>query len=230
MSALSFGEIVEPSTRALIDEDLEEYPEYLNITPEWEGNFTVPNEINSLIFLESRIVKDLIYSCVLVQEKSLCKLMNGGLEIFALPNNQFIVLYSEGNGLNTGQIVESLKNWIYTAKEIYAITTDSVYNYQNPYNVEKPISLIRVLTNSENTFNYKKLEQPNLVTGLGACLLTYCIHQSLGKCTLFVIYIDKSHLDSYSSTAVLEVLKKLDIPIKNSNVKISSTSNNNLYM
>lgn len=79
-------------------------PLFFSITPEWEGNFTVPNEINSLIFLESRIVKDLIYSCVLVQEKSLCKLMNGGLEIFALPNNQFIVLYSEGNGLNTGQV------------------------------------------------------------------------------------------------------------------------------
>ncbi|CAG9861048.1 unnamed protein product [Phyllotreta striolata] len=223
-----FGEIVEPSTRALIDDDIEEYPDYLGFTPEWEGNATVPKQINSLIVLESNVIKDVVNNCVLAQEKSICKLENGGIEIFQLPNSNYIILYNERKGLNPGQIVEILEKWIVTSKTIYTVTTDSIYNYQSTNNYkEKPVSLVRVISNVDKKRN--NLEQPNLVTGLGATILEYCIHESIKKCTLYIIYMDKSPLDSFSCTPIFNVFTEIGIPINNRNIKARESSNN-LYM
>ncbi|XP_050517009.1 uncharacterized protein LOC126891781 [Diabrotica virgifera virgifera] len=230
MTSLMFGEIVEPSTRALIDEDIDEYPAPIEILPVWEGNFEVPNEIDCLFITESAAVKDLVDSCVIEKENSLCKLKNGGVEIFSIPERQYMVVFQEEKELNVGEITEILDKWIQQAKIIYAITSESIHNYQNSLLFERPPFLIRILSNTDNDIKYAKLEQPNLITGLGSAVLSYCIHHSIKKCTLFVIYIDKSQQLSFNSTPILDVFKNTKLPVRNYVVKDKLSNTGNLYM
>ncbi|KAJ8984731.1 hypothetical protein NQ317_004996 [Molorchus minor] len=224
-----FGEIVEPSTRALIDEDFDEYPEVTESSPEWQGAREVPNEINTLVFIETDKVKKLFHSCVLQERKAVARIKNGGVEISDIGNRKYVVTFSEKRDLTYGQITESLKDWIKTAKNVYTITSDSISNYQNINLPEKPFSLIRVLTNdTTNSFGYERLESPNLISGFGASVLTYCIHLGI-KCTLFITYVDTSPLDSVNMGPLIGLLERIEIPITHNELKIT-TSASNLYM
>lgn len=92
------------------------------------------------------------------------------------------------------------------------------------------MSLIKILSNDDKskTFGYDTLEPPNLVTGLGASVLSYCIHID-SKCNLFILYVDTSPLDSLNMGPLLNLVKKMDIPLKNTDVKLPPASNN-LYI
>ncbi|KAJ8945864.1 hypothetical protein NQ318_002703 [Aromia moschata] len=224
-----FGEIVEPSTRALIEDDLEEYPEYTESVPEWEGSSETPRDINGLLFIETEKIGKLFYSCVLGENKPLSKIKNAGIEVFDIGNKQYVVIFSEKKDFTCGEVTELFDPWIRKAKRTFTITSDSIGNYQNSNFTEKPVSLIRTVSNDPSkSFGYEKLESPNLVSGLGASVLSYCIHLDL-KCTLFVLYIDTSPLGSVNMEPLLKLVTKLDIPVKHTEMKIS-TSSSNLYM
>lgn len=87
-----------------------------------------------------------------------------------------------------------------------------------------------MLSNEETSkiFGYDSLESPNLITGLGAAVLSYCVHVKL-KCNLFVVYVDTSPLDSLNMGPLLNLIKKLDVSLKNTHVQLSPSSSN-LYM
>ncbi|XP_018579485.1 uncharacterized protein LOC108917406 [Anoplophora glabripennis] len=225
-----FGEIVEPSTRALIDEDLEEYPEYTESIPDWEGSTEPPGNIDTLIFIETGRVTGIFRNCVLGDQKANSKINNAGIEIFDITAHKYLVVFTEKKEFTCGEIVELLDRWIRAAKHIYTITSESIYSYQNVNLYEKPVSLVKALSNDANSkgFGYSLLEPPNLVTGLGASVLSYCVHIKL-KCNLFVMYVDTSPLDSLNMGPLLHLIKKLDIPLKNTDVRLSPSSSN-LYM
>lgn len=105
-----------------------------------------------------------------------------------------------------------------------------MYSYQNYSLREKPISLIKTLSNDDKskTFGYDTLESPNLITGLGAGILSYCIHMNF-KCNLFIVYVDTSPVDSLNMGPLLNLIKKLDIPLQNTDIKLTQSSSN-LYM
>ncbi|KAG5882133.1 hypothetical protein JTB14_005962 [Gonioctena quinquepunctata] len=232
MSALVFGEIVEPTTRALIDDELEDYPEYIEKRPEWEGSCETPSDIDTLLFLETEKVKKLLFCCVLGDLKPIGRLKNAGVEIYNVKKNIYIITHFEHGELNTGQIVDAFGKWISTARKTYAITSESINIYQDINLTEKPSSLIRMLSSNQNeTIKYNKLQAPNLVTGLGANVLSYCIHIGL-KCTLLIAYIDNAPLDSINIGILLELFRKLHIPvIKNVfNEHIEDISSSNLYI
>nr|XP_023025780.1 uncharacterized protein LOC111513786 [Leptinotarsa decemlineata] len=231
MSSLLFGEIVEPTTRALIDDDLEEYPEYIQPL-EWEGNCETPNQIDTLVFVETEKVKKLLNSCVLLNLKSIGKLKSAGVEIYNIKENVYVITHFEQKDFNTGEIVEAFENWIKIAKHIYAVTSDSIYNYQNGDLYEKPSALLRMLSNDpEEKIHCGQLETPNLVTGLGANVLSYCIHTEL-KCTLFIAYVDNSPLDSANIGVLLDLFTRLDIPVSKKVIteRGEDLSSSNLYI
>ncbi|KAJ8961644.1 hypothetical protein NQ314_005896 [Rhamnusium bicolor] len=224
-----FGEIIEPSTRALIDEDLEEYPEFIESIPKWEGNLEVPQEIETLIFIETEKVLKLFENCVLEEEKVFSEIINAGIKVYNVHKNKYIVVFSEKKELSCGEITELFDKWITTAQNIFTITSESICNYQNISLSEKPVSLIRFLSNNvSETFGYNKLESPNLVSGLGASVLSYCIYLGL-PCTLFIAYVDTSPLDSVNMGPVLNLLKRIKLTVKSTKMKITSSSSN-LYM
>lgn len=115
------------------------------------------------------------------------------------------------------------------AKEVYAITSCSIGTYQNYEINEKPLSLIRILTNSEAMFPYQQLEQPNLVTGLGANILSFCLHYKL-KCTLFIIYSDLLPSDSINTKPFLDIFNLIGFPIVKLKKQQPIVSYGNLYI
>ncbi|XP_044258416.1 uncharacterized protein LOC123007277 [Tribolium madens] len=223
-----FGEIVEPSTRALIDDEYEEYREYIKPELKWEGTFKAPPDLDTLIFVEGSKILKLFDALVLNKRDLVCMLKVAGIEIFNGKNGKYIVTYTKQE-ITTGEIIEELVEWLRKAAHIYALTSESAASYQNLQMIEKPETLIRKLSTESNCFpNYKKLESPNLVSGLGADVLSFSIHTGL-KSTLFVVYMDNSPLDSINTSPIIQLIKLLDL-----NVNLSSTNLNpvpsNLYL
>nr|CAI5868421.1 unnamed protein product [Callosobruchus analis] len=205
MGTLLFGEIVEPSTRALIDDEFDEYPEYTEPSLEYEGDLSVPTKIHSLFFIETERIKKVFSTCMLEHLSPMCKIKNAGIDI-----------------------IQHFHDWITRATKIYGITSESSGNYQTMDTGSKPPSIIRTLTSGSTDFNIPNLEPPNLITGLGANVLSYCIHLGL-SCCLFIVYFDSSLLDSLNVGPLIELSKKLELPLKKSNIQIS-VSTSNLYL
>jgi hypothetical protein len=224
-----FGEIVEPSTRALIDDDYEEYPDYVKPDLNWIGDVKVPSDLNTVIFVEGSKVLNLFRSLILASQKPYCNLESGSIQVYKLSNGKYIVTYIQKD-ITTGEIVEELVEWLKVAKNIYAVTCEPIAAYQNLDLSEKPENLIRVLSteNAGDVFNCKKLESPNLVLGLGAEVLSFSSHTGL-KSTLFVVYMDNSPLDSINTHSVIQLMKSLDLPVKLAVSKLNP-SPSNLYL
>ncbi|KAJ8920524.1 hypothetical protein NQ315_005393 [Exocentrus adspersus] len=225
-----FGEIVEPCTRALIDEDeFDEFTEHAVGVPDWEGNAEPPDDIDYLIFIETERVKAFVQNCVLKEPAPVSKINNAGIEICIVDENKYFVIFSGKKNFTCNEITQLLEKWIKTAKYVCAITSESIYNYQNDNLQEKPTSLVKMLTsnNKNKALDYGILECPNLVTGLGASILTYCLLAGV-KCNLYVIYVDTAPLDSLNMKSLLMLFSDLGISLKNTNISLTPASN--LYM
>ncbi|KAJ3665464.1 hypothetical protein Zmor_000958 [Zophobas morio] len=223
-----FGEIVEPSTRALIDDEFEEYPTYTKPQLIWEGNVGVPSNLNTLIFIEGNKLMKLFNALVLNSEMLYSSLNSENINIYNATNNTYIVSYVKKD-LTTGEIIEELSQWLRKAKNIYAVVSEPISAYQNLNLSEKPETLIRKLsTDTADTFNCEKLESPNLVSGLGAGVVSYCIHSGL-KSTLFVVYMDNSPLDSINTSPVVQLMKSLNLSVKAAASNLNPAASN-LYL
>ncbi|KYB29278.1 uncharacterized protein PSMG1 [Tribolium castaneum] len=223
-----FGEIVEPSTRALIDDEYEEYSDYIKPELKWEGTFKAPPDLDTLIFVEGSKILTLFNALILKEQDLVCMLKVAGLQIFNGKNGKYIISYSK-NEITTGEIIEELVLWLRKAAHIYGLTSESAASYQNLQMSEKPETLIRKLSTEINLFpNYKKLESPNLVSGLGADILSFCIHTGL-KATLFVVYMDSSPLDSINTTPIIQLIKLLDLDVNMSCTNLNPVPSN-LYL
>jgi hypothetical protein len=98
-----FGEIVEPSTRALIDDDYEEYPDYVKPDLNWIGDVKVPSDLNTLIFVEGSKVLNLFRSLILASQKPYCNLESGSIQVYKLSNGKYIVTYIQKD-ITTGEV------------------------------------------------------------------------------------------------------------------------------
>lgn len=117
-----FGEIVEPSTRALIDDDYAEYPDYSKYAPvmqcipifqikifsrpdtTWEGIINVKDIVNIdvLFFVEGAKVTKLCKR-LLPNLEFQCSLKSGGLEIYKLGSADYVMFF-EAKELSTGEV------------------------------------------------------------------------------------------------------------------------------
>ncbi|XP_060526397.1 uncharacterized protein LOC132702018 [Cylas formicarius] len=226
---MSFGEIVEPSTRALIIDDDVELSEAERTEVSWKGKPDPPDDVDLLVFVESNRLIQLAQLILLSNLKLAAKLLGEGVEIYN-DGKQFLVTYSESKTLICGEIVEIFEKWIAKASKIYSVTSSSIVLYQNDEIFPKPETLVRCLTNNGKVpFDFcEKLEAPNLITGLGAGVLSYCVYKSI-KCSLFVIYMDNSPLDSINSKYFVNLMSKMGFVLKNSLLTIS-TGSSNLYI
>lgn len=116
------------------------------------------------------------------------------------------------------------------AKNIYALTSEPISAYQNVDLNDKPETLIRVVHTKGglDKVNYTKLESPNLVSGLGADVLSFCSQRGFNS-ILFVIYMDNSPLDSLNTRSVVNLFKSLKLPVQLTLNNLNSVSNN-LYL
>ncbi|XP_049820518.1 uncharacterized protein LOC109599619 [Aethina tumida] len=221
-----FGEIVEPGTRALIFDD-DEFPEYKSIEPEWKGKIT--NEIETLLFVESEKILTLVKKFVIASKTPTLSLVNGGINFFEVSQNKYVVLCEDNKNYCSGELITILKDYILKAKFLYSMTSKAIVSYENPDLTNRSDTLIKCLsTNEANTYGYTKLESPNIITGLGANILSYSVHTNL-QCSLFNAYMDNSPLDSRNSTPILNLIGKLGFTVLPCDLKMNAPAHN-LYM
>lgn len=75
---------------------------------------------------------------------------------------------------------------------------------------------------------YNRLESPNLVSGLGAGIMSFCVYKNKA-CALFVAYICSAPLDSVTARPIIELLSKLNIYKGEYKIGVDTPSSN-LYM
>ncbi|XP_030755704.1 uncharacterized protein LOC115882023 [Sitophilus oryzae] len=223
-----FGEIVEPTTRALIleDEDLENLPDYAGPVFQWEGKPEPPDNIETLVFIESQKVIHIV-NTLLKGIEPVALIKDEGVFIYKF-NDRYLVLFTgQLNKLVLGEIVEILAPWLKKAKTIHAITTELINNLKPAEKYRDVVTVTKCLTNSSELPYGSRLETPNLIQGLGATVLTYCLCQK-HQAYLWIVYTDHLPLDSMNSAELIKLLKFLGLDIKVSFKESPVVSN--LYM
>ncbi|XP_044756632.1 uncharacterized protein LOC123315125 [Coccinella septempunctata] len=223
-----FGEIVEPSTRALLDDD--DYPEYTPPTIEWTGDQQCLSRAESLIFVETRRIGEIFHKFILQDLKPVCSTKNN-IYIYE-KSNHFIIVHNESyygaNDLATGEVIKSIENYIVKAKQIITITSRALSAYEGELDREAVECLFKCLSTNKLTFDCDRLKSPNFITGLGGDVLSYCIYKKL-QCSSFVLYHKNFDVDTLSSKPVLELAEKLGLSPSQHYLK-TELPKNNLYM
>ncbi|XP_066152143.1 proteasome assembly chaperone 1 [Euwallacea fornicatus] len=208
-----FGEIVEPNTRALLldDEELEEVPQYQSPSYEWQGSPNPPATIETLFIGESKkVLQALLF--VTLNSQQVAVLINEGLSIYKMDKNYLVTFERKSKDLVIGEIVELLSPWINSAKYIHCITSSPISAFQTLERTSNEITFSRCIsTDVKVPYNFcKKLEAPNLIQGLSASVLTYCICCKISA-SLWVIYMDNMPLDSANGAEIVKLLGILGI-------------------
>ncbi|ERL88674.1 hypothetical protein D910_06058 [Dendroctonus ponderosae] len=101
---MMFGEIVEPSTRALIldADELDELPAYKNPIYEWQGDSQPQLDIDNLIFADSPTVLQ-ICSYITKNIQPVAQILQEGLAIYKLDRNYLVVFNGKSKDLVVGQ-------------------------------------------------------------------------------------------------------------------------------
>lgn len=95
--------------------------------------------------------------------------------------------------------------------------------------IDKPSSLVKILTNEKNCWPYEKLEPPNLISDFAANILSFCIHCKY-KCTLFIVYTDLLPQDSLNTGPLTDIFKHINFSVNELYESKPIISANNLYM
>ncbi|XP_044738743.1 proteasome assembly chaperone 1 [Chrysoperla carnea] len=216
-----FGEIIEPSSRALCDfeEDLDVVP---TIDLKWEGLNEPPNTISLLLCAEGKSSLDLFRKSVLNNARKVCTCQEIGVEIYqiSLNNeqeslNKYVCLFGNSNRYNDAEVIESIRPWIENSKQVVCFLTQKMVEYLTRLSQEKPAILLRMLQVSNSNELMDKLpvpilEQPNIITGKLAAVISYRLHIDKPG-TIFICYLDQIELDSTTAEPLLSLLNKLNI-------------------
>lgn len=93
------------------------------------------------------------------------------LNLFELPSNKYVCSIKDYNLLQSSEIVELMRPLLYKSNDVITIQTKPLLEYQTASQEFSPL-IIRKLTTSaraqKQDFKFKKLEQPNIVSGVAA--------------------------------------------------------------
>lgn len=201
--------------------------------------------INSLIFVESTPLLKLLKNQPL---HSYTAIKTAGVSVFVLENNDYLVLcntpeaFTHGEVLlfffltsipflnNKLQIVANFTAWIENAKNVYCVSTKPQPLYIQRGATENSETFLRSVTyKSASDFNCRKLESPNLATGIGAAVMSFCVFRER-PCGLFIAFVCSAPLDSVTAKPIVELLSRLNV-CKESDLKVNVTvPSSNLYM
>lgn len=201
---------------------------YFSVEFIWSENATVPKQIDKLLIGDTALVVQILNACLLTPEKLMCTLKNINLQIYKTGHNNYVITCEDKKEIN-GLLVEELSQWINISKEIYVLTSTSLAFYQGANNDIDNIYFLSTKKNEKLLNGYKKLNAPNLVTGFGTAIFSYCSHIKK-DCTLFNSYVSYVPIDTLSSKPFIDLLQFLHIgnllPFKIN----KSAATHNLYM
>ncbi|GJQ69546.1 hypothetical protein Trydic_g6645 [Trypoxylus dichotomus] len=224
-----FGELVIPSTRALWDDEIADLEEYEPANIQWESANVSVDSINTLYVADTPIVIKLFEKCILTGLNPINASKVAGVRVYKF-NEDIVILYEHKMQFTSGEIIQHISQFIEKAKKIHGITSSSIALYQGDNAPLESMCFIRSLSTVNGPkADIPKLPIPNLVTGITANLLSYCVHTNR-DCQLFIGFMEQAPLDSINSEPFLSLFKKIGLEIKSCYNLILQAPSNNLYM
>ncbi|XP_011706399.1 PREDICTED: proteasome assembly chaperone 1 [Wasmannia auropunctata] len=235
-----FGEIIFPSSRAFWDdEDEYESADYIEHSPKLYVRWlkTKPEFMQKLIVMEGDPLIPFVEQCLCSKMKEACVIENENRKkvsaIYQIDKQIYIcIILSQFDTKNTGEFVNQIYDLLTSSESIISIVCRHISQFQS-MNVPETASFLRILatkTANITKCGIKLLEQPNIVFGVGAGVLS--LAELIGApAKLYILYIDSFILDSKCAEPILQVLTD-EIPCKLQQPKFAenSFSKGNLYM
>ncbi|XP_034946340.1 uncharacterized protein PSMG1 [Chelonus insularis] len=218
--SMSFGEVVYPSSRAFWteedDENDNQSTENLTklFTVEWSED--IPQQINTLIVIETSLIVDFMKDYVSKNAKEVCQIKSSSSKhpskLYKASNNSFICLVSPDVELaQAGDFVDTASEILKKAKNIIAITSSHITQLKNIENRNISTYLISLYTRKatndvKNSISMPK--QPSIVPGVGAGVVAYAevMDQSA---SLNILYLDGYELDSNSASPLTKLFAEV---------------------
>ncbi|KYM81559.1 Proteasome assembly chaperone 1 [Atta colombica] len=217
-----FGEVIFPSSRAFWDDEDEYEPtdnteHSLELYVRWLKD--KPECIQKFIVIEGDPLIPFVEQCLCPKMEEVCIIENEN-------HKKVSVIYHIDK-----QIYVCIYDLLLSSENIISILCCHISQFQST-SVPDSASFLRIL--ATKTVNVSKcgiepLEQPNIVFGVGAGVLSYA--ELIGKpAKLYILYIDSFVLDSKCAEPILQVLTD-EIPCKlQPKFKEKPFSKGNLYM
>lgn len=118
---------------------------------------------------------------------------------------------------------------INSSKHVYGVTSAPITKYQGGEDLTDITCTIQMLHNTHKPeINYPILQVPNMITGITANLLSYCVHTNR-DCQIFIGFFDTAPMDSVSARPFLELFKKIGIHSDKTFLLTMRAPSNNLY-
>ncbi|XP_050071995.1 uncharacterized protein LOC126559865 [Anopheles maculipalpis] len=245
--SLSFGEIVEPSTRAFWDDyDDEAVDEQVshanNLEWIWYNDQEETSEEQSMqktlqapfhfVIIEGQKVFSFIGKVLLDgQCKPICQLSCGTVSMFHLPAEKLLLCVSEELDPNLfGQITHRLSAWLDAAETVSSISLQPAVLYKGLTEQEQEkVCFIKALTANRILDDIGLLEAPNVITGVAAGVASYRKFGRKKEAAVYGCYLDSVILDSVSSEPILRLLKALGVPCAD-RYELKFKTSSNLYL
>ncbi|EEB20021.1 hypothetical protein Phum_PHUM600210 [Pediculus humanus corporis] len=201
-----FGEIIEPTTRALFNDfsDEEDCSQNLQIT--FAEIFLLDNNTSPAaeIIIDSN---ESDYS----NDPEISKKKILPSRIFLNKNNAICLISSSFTSESGYFFTQAILKFLQVSNKVYIFTNDSLYNYKTESLYDLPFGFIKELKTSYSSQKnlVDLLETPNFITGVSGAILSWCeIFKK--NATAFICYTDQQKLDSITAEPYLSVFKKLN--------------------
>lgn len=112
-------------------------------------------------------------------------------------------------------MIEILRAWIEQAANVISFVALRIIDYQTRFTSDNPAFLLRMLQtpNQVTKFKVGRLEQPNIIPGKSAGLLSYRLFRDM-PATIFILYLQQMEMDSTTSEPILALLNLSNISSK----------------
>ncbi|XP_066590937.1 proteasome assembly chaperone 1 [Prorops nasuta] len=234
-----FGEVVYPVSRAFWGEEdeLEDLHLKTKVTPQWLDD--IPEKITRLLIVEGSIVNEFINESYCRTAKTVCIINNEKAISIATLYKYNVDLYvllisSEFDLKYTGAFIKEIADILSNTYNIILINSYHISQFKGIDASEK-LSFLRSLrtknAGKEDYIEIKSLEQPNIVHGIAAGVLTYAEIMNLSA-VLYILYADSFTLDSVNAEPLIRLFSNL-MPFANTEFNFGKDkffSKGNLYM
>ncbi|KAJ8716681.1 hypothetical protein PYW07_003308 [Mythimna separata] len=226
----TFGEINEPSSRTAWEDwdDVISSENYVDL--HLEKTVEVPQQIDTFIILEGRY----LYDCIRAHHQ--LEVVNASPEVNlrlyrTRKMNNYVCMIRDYNLILSSEIVELLKKYIDVSTDVIAILTKPLVEYQVSELVTKDYVIRSLATSKQSSIgldiNFPHLEQPNIITGVSAGVLSW--REITDKpAVALVCYIE--HPEELQIQELFNLLEKLKVIPHVEKTHRNNLLNSNLYI
>ncbi|XP_024869805.1 proteasome assembly chaperone 1 [Temnothorax curvispinosus] len=235
-----FGEVIFPSSRAFWDDEDEYEPaDNTEHCPKLYVRWlkTKPERMQKFIIVEGDPLRPFVEQCLCPKTEEACIVENENRRkvsvIYQIDKQIYMcIILPQFDTKNAGKLVNQMYDLLPSSESTISIVCRHVSQFISTTVPETP-SFLRILatkTTNVTKCQIEPLEQPNIVFGVGAGVLSYAELTGM-PAKLYILYIDSFVLDSKCAEPILQVLTD-EIPCKLRQPKFAENpfSKGNLYM